>query len=68
VGELIDSKWHQTGFRSLMGDSGFQRKPSVFRDWVTADGSAPTGRAASRPSRAATISTCRWLAPGPTGP
>jgi glutathionyl-hydroquinone reductase len=43
VGELIDGKWHRTGFKSLMGDSGFQRKPSVFRDWVTADGSAPKG-------------------------
>jgi putative glutathione S-transferase len=41
MGELIDGQWHPNGSASTLADGAFRRKPSVFRNWVTADGSAP---------------------------
>lgn len=43
MGELIDGKWHRTGFDSIMTDGRLERKPSVFRGWLSSDGSAPAG-------------------------
>jgi putative glutathione S-transferase len=44
MNELIDGRW-ETG-EVLAGTPEFTRKASVFRNWVTADGSAgPSGRA-----------------------
>ena len=43
MGELVAGRWCQTGVDSVLVDGRHQRPPSVFRDWVTADGSAPEG-------------------------
>ena len=43
MGELINGKWSRTGIDTNLFDGGRRRPPSVFRDWVTADGSAPEG-------------------------
>ena len=46
MGELIDGRWVRTGFDTVVVDGTVRRKPSIFRNWVTADGSAgPTGDA-----------------------
>ena len=46
MGELIDGRWVRTGFETVVVDGTVKRKPSIFRNWVTADGSAgPTGEA-----------------------
>ena len=43
MGELVDGVWRHGGFESVLSDGALQRPPSVFRDWVSADGSAPPG-------------------------
>ncbi len=43
MGELVDGVWRNGGFESVLSDGALQRPPSVFRDWVTADGSASLG-------------------------
>ena len=43
MGELIDGQWHRTGIDTVLAEGKLQRPNSVFRDWVTADGSAPQG-------------------------
>lgn len=48
MGELIGGHWHRTGINTWLSDGALQRKPSIFRDWITADGKAnPEGRAYS---------------------
>ena len=43
MGELIGGQWRPNGFDTEINDGAFRRKPSVFRNWLTADGSAPNG-------------------------
>ena len=43
MGELVAGRWRRTDINSILTDGRPQRPPSVFRDWVTADGSAPEG-------------------------
>jgi putative glutathione S-transferase len=43
MGELIGGEWRRTGFDTVMDNGTLKRKPSVFRNWITADGSAPQG-------------------------
>jgi putative glutathione S-transferase len=43
MGELLDGEWRRTPLTTPKADSSFERKPSVFRDWVTPDGCAPEG-------------------------
>ncbi len=43
MGELIDGQWHRTGIATTLDDGRLRRKPSVFRNWLSADGSAPAG-------------------------
>jgi len=43
MGELVGGQWRSNGFATETADGSFRRKPSVFRDWVTADGTAPVG-------------------------
>lgn len=46
MGMLIDGVWHEedTRQREMAADGSFKRTESVFRNWVTADGSAgPSG-------------------------
>ena len=46
MGELIGGEWHANGIETVTANGRLQRPPSVFRDWVTADGSClPGGRA-----------------------
>ncbi|QBR01662.1 glutathione S-transferase family protein [Paraburkholderia pallida] len=40
MGELIDGQWHRTGIETALSNGTLQRKPSVFRRWVTPDGSS----------------------------
>lgn len=42
MGELNDGVWHRTEFASINANGTLERRPSVFRDWLTADGSATT--------------------------
>jgi putative glutathione S-transferase len=43
MGELIDGHWRRTGVDSVLAGGALKRPPSVFRDWVSADASAPAG-------------------------
>ena len=43
MGELVGGQWRSNGFATETADGSFRRKPSVFRNWVTADGTAPVG-------------------------
>ena len=44
MGRLVEGRWLQDDVIQSAGDGSFQRKPSVFRNWVTPDGAAgPTG-------------------------
>ena len=46
MGELIDGRWHANGIDTVTAGGRMERPASVFRDWVTADGSAGPGRRA----------------------
>jgi glutathionyl-hydroquinone reductase len=43
MGELIGGQWQRTGLDTVLSNGTLRRPPSVFHDWVTADGSAPEG-------------------------
>ena len=44
MGRLIDGNWHKEDVVPQSKDGSFQRKPSVWRNWITADGAAgPSG-------------------------
>ena len=43
MGELIDGQWRRAGIDNVLVEGELRRPPSVFRNWVTADGSAPEG-------------------------
>ena len=46
MGLLIDGEWHDKGYDTEKHGGRFERWDSVFRNWVTADGSAgPSGKA-----------------------
>ena len=51
MGELIDGHWRRTTPETATSTGAFQRKPSIFRSWVTADG-APIDGMASLPAQA----------------
>jgi putative glutathione S-transferase len=40
MGELIGGRWYRTGFESIVVDGVVHRTPSIFRNWVTRDGSS----------------------------
>jgi glutathionyl-hydroquinone reductase len=40
MGMLIDGKWDANATRAADKDGRFMRKDSIFRRWVTADGSS----------------------------
>jgi putative glutathione S-transferase len=44
MGLLIDGRWHDQWYDSSASGGRFVRRDSVFRNWVTADGTpGPTG-------------------------
>ncbi|MEJ1936799.1 glutathione S-transferase family protein, partial [Nostoc sp. NIES-2111] len=44
MGMMIDGVWHRDDGIWARGDGRFERRPTTFRNWVTADGSpGPTG-------------------------
>jgi putative glutathione S-transferase len=43
MGELIDSRWHRSGIGALIVDGRLERKSSVFRNSITAEGCSPEG-------------------------
>jgi glutathionyl-hydroquinone reductase len=43
MGELIDGVWVTNAMDSVIKDGVLHRPPSIFRNWLTADGSAPVG-------------------------
>jgi putative glutathione S-transferase len=43
VGELIDGVWVTNAMDSVIKDGVLHRPPSIFRNWVTADETAPAG-------------------------
>ena len=44
MGQLIDGTWHDNEAGFAASDGAFKRKDSVFRNWITADGSpGPSG-------------------------
>ena len=46
MGQLIDGVWHDTWYDTKSTGGRFKRTEAVWRNWVTADGSAgPTGNA-----------------------
>lgn len=49
MGELIDGQWQRTDIGAVLAQGELRRPASVFRDWVTADGSAAPG---ARPFKA----------------
>ncbi len=40
MGELINGQWHRSGLDAILFNGVLRRPPSIFRDWLTADGSA----------------------------
>jgi glutathionyl-hydroquinone reductase len=40
MGELMDGQWVSTGFEKVLESGELKRPPSVFRNWVTADGAS----------------------------
>jgi putative glutathione S-transferase len=51
MGELIDGRWHRTTLETTVSSGTVERKPSIFRSWVTADG-APINGTPSFPAQA----------------
>jgi glutathionyl-hydroquinone reductase len=43
MGELINGKWHRTGQDAVLSNGALKRPLSIFRNWITPDGSAPIG-------------------------
>jgi len=43
MGELINGQWHRSGLDAILFNGVLRRPPSIFRDWLTADGSAQGG-------------------------
>lgn len=43
MGELVNGRWLRTGIDTVLADGELRRPPSVFRNWVTADGTPPEG-------------------------
>ena len=41
MGELIDGRWITNAMESVIKDGALHRPPSVFRNWITADGASP---------------------------
>ena len=49
MGLLIDGRWHDQWYDTTKSGGKFERNESVFRNWVTPDGSAgPTGEGGHR--------------------
>jgi len=44
MGELIGGEWRRTGIDTTLSNGKLQRKPSIFRDWITADGKSADGQ------------------------
>jgi glutathionyl-hydroquinone reductase len=42
MGELVGGEW-RTDLEMIRADGAWQRPPSIFRNWLSADGSAPPG-------------------------
>lgn len=62
---LIEGKLHTDWFESESEGGEFVRKDSMFRHWITPDGSpGPTGEGAFRPRPGATTFTSPTPAPG----
>jgi putative glutathione S-transferase len=40
MGELIEGRWYRTGMEGIVVDGVVHRSPSIFRNWVTRDGSS----------------------------
>lgn len=51
MGELIGGEWHVGGITTITAGGRLQRPSSVFRDWITADGSCPPGGQAFKADR-----------------
>ena len=51
MGELIGGEWRVNGIETVTASGRLERPPSVFRDWVTADGSALPGKKAFKAER-----------------
>jgi glutathionyl-hydroquinone reductase len=41
MGELIEGIWHRSGVDAVLSQGVLQRPPSIFRNWITSDGSGP---------------------------
>ncbi|MBM7049192.1 glutathione S-transferase family protein [Rhizobium lusitanum] len=41
MGELIAGTWHRSGLESVIAEGELRRPPSVFREWITAEGDGP---------------------------
>jgi len=52
MGQLIEGVWHDTWYDTKSTGGRFKRTEAVWRNWVTADGSAgPTGKAGFKAER-----------------
>jgi putative glutathione S-transferase len=40
MGELIDGRWYRTGLEGVVVNGVLRRSPSIFRNWITRDGSS----------------------------
>src|SRR5258705_4391347 len=53
MGELINGQWRRSGLEAILFNGVLRRPPSIFRDWLTADGSAQGGSRRCKTSIAA---------------
>jgi putative glutathione S-transferase len=69
MGLLIDGRWHDQWYDTSASGGRFVRRDSVFRNWVTADGTpGPTGVGGYSAEAGVIISMSPWPAPGRIGP
>ena len=65
MGQLVNGVWRDEWYDTKSTGGHFQRQDSVFRNWVTSDGSpGPTGTGGFKAEPGAIIFTSRLPVPG----
>ena len=69
MGMLVNGEWQDAGYETSLTGGHFERRPTTFRNWVTADGSpGPTGSGDFVAERGRYHCMSAWRVPGRTVP